>query len=152
MSVICEEEHIGQFCKPFFTRYHLGIGGPCEIFSPPAGYWCYPPANPGYEVQGGMSGPFTVPSGMTVNKTVLPHAPYANATGAVVHAWMSTGHWASWFFEVGERHNDTAFWWRKGGFQSARGSQNGGEFSISNVLEELDWPTEFFFDPVHRKA
>jgi len=34
----------------------------------------------------------------------------------------------------------------KGGFQSARGSQNGGEFYLENLVEELDFATEFFHD------
>ena len=42
----------------------------------------------------------TDPTGLGYNQTVLPHSPYKNATGAIVHAWMSQGHWASWFFEV----------------------------------------------------
>jgi hypothetical protein len=55
------------------------------------------------------------------------------------------GHWASWFFEV-DRFNSTAFWWTKGGFQSARGNRNGGEFYVENVFEELDGPNEFYYD------
>jgi hypothetical protein len=58
---------------------------------------------------------------------------------------MSEGHWASWFFEVGY-FNDTALNFSKGGFQSARGNQNGGEFYVENVVEELDFATEFFHD------
>ena len=33
-----------------------------------------------------------------------------------------------------------------GGFQGARGSDNGGDFFIENIREELDSPAEFFFD------
>lgn len=42
--------------------------------------------------------------------------------------------------------NDTALNFSKGGFQSARGSQNGGEFYVENLVEELDFATEFFHD------
>ena len=97
------------------------------------------------EVAGGMAGPYGYPAGLGYNRTVLPNSPYRNATGAVVHAWMSTGHWASWFFEVGY-FNDTALNFSKGGFQSARGNRNGGEFYVENLAEELDFPTEFFHD------
>ena len=34
----------------------------------------------------------------------------------------------------------------EGGFQGARGSDNGGDFFIENIREELDSPAEFFFD------
>ena len=33
-----------------------------------------------------------------------------------------------------------------GGFQGARGNDNGGDWFIENVFEELDNPGEFFFD------
>jgi len=37
--------------------------------------------------------------------------------------------------------------WTKGGFQGARGENTGGEWYIENVMEELDAPMEFFYDP-----
>ena len=36
--------------------------------------------------------------------------------------------------------------WHIGGFQGARGSDQGAEWFIENVFEELDAPNEFFFD------
>jgi hypothetical protein len=162
-SEVCNEQQggHGQFCQPFFQRYHLGVNGACDNFDPPAGYWCYTddygyknqpkvPLGPGQggrpiEVAGGMAGPYGYPTGLGYNQTLLPHSPYKNATGAIVHAWMSQGHWASWFFSVGY-FNDTALNFSRGGFQSARGNQNGGEFYVENIQEELDYPTEFFHD------
>lgn len=40
----------------------------------------------------------------------------------------------------------TKLGWHIGGFQGARGSNNGQEFFIENVLEELDAPNEFYYD------
>ena len=160
-SAICNEQQggHGQFCQPFFQRYHLGLHGACDNFDPPAGYWCYTgdygykdqpthPLGPGeggrpIEVEGGMAGPYNYPSGLGYNQSVLPHSPYKNATTAIIHAWMSEGHWASWFFEVGG-FNHTGLNFSRGGFQSARGSTRGGEFYIENVEEELDAVTEFY--------
>ena len=34
----------------------------------------------------------------------------------------------------------------KGGNQGARGSNSGGDFFVENVIEELDYPNEFFYD------
>lgn len=34
----------------------------------------------------------------------------------------------------------------KGGNQGARGSNSGGDFFVENVMEELDFPSEFFYD------
>jgi hypothetical protein len=139
-SWVCVGEGITQFCRPFYTNYHLGVGGECtnqqgkidrcscsqlvflfcwsgrcNQFSPPAGYWCYDDALPeNDQPQGGVAAPYGIPSGLTFDQKTLPNSPYKNATGAVVHAWMSDGHWASWFFEV-DKFNDTALMWTKGG-------------------------------------
>ena len=57
------------------------------------------------------------------------------------------GHWASWMFVVDgaqslKQENTLIF--KKGGFQGARGGNKGAEMYIENVMEELDYPTEFF--------
>eukprot|EP00435_Cladocopium_sp_Y103_P019596 s583_g4.t1 len=55
--------------------------------------------------------------------------------------------WANWMFDVAkydkERNN---FTFGRGGNQGARGENQGGDFFIENVMEELDYPGEFFFD------
>ena len=56
-----------------FQKYYLGIGGECDNFSPNAGFWC--------------NGEYKVPSGMKVSPSILPNAPYANTTGAIVQTW-----------------------------------------------------------------
>lgn len=38
------------------------------------------------------------------------------------------------------------FTFGKGGNQGARGENEGGDFFVENVFEELDHPGEFFFD------
>ena len=123
-----------------FQHYQLGVGGPCKNFDPPAGYWC------GSKTQGGGAFTYRVPSGMIADKSILPNQPYKNATGAIVQAWRP-GHWASWMFEVGKYDAGTStFTFSKGGFQGARGNDNGDEFYIENVMEELDSPNEWYFD------
>ncbi len=123
-----------------FQKYQLGVGGPCKNFDPPAGYWC------SNKTEGGGAFTYRVPSGMIADKSVLPHQPYKNATGAIVQTWRP-GHWASWMFEVGNYDADkTQFTFSKGGFQGARGNNHGDEFYIENVLEELDYPNEWYYD------
>jgi hypothetical protein len=54
---------------------------------------------------------------------------------------------ANWMFEVGDYDKATGnMSFGHGGFQGARGSNNGGDWFIENVMEELDNPGEFFFD------
>ena len=123
-----------------FMKYQLGIGGPCKNFDPPAGYWC------GSHTEGGGAATYKIPSGMVADQKVLPNSPYKNAKGAVVHTWRPA-HWASWMFEVGSYDGTTGtFTFSKGGFQGARGNSNGAEIVVENVMEELDYPNEWFYD------
>ena len=127
-----------------FQRYYLGIGGPCEHFTPPAGYWC------GTRGAGGGPKTYTIPSGIVVNQTVLPHSPYKDPTTGIVQAWR-VYHWASWMFEIGNHDvsvdgTTSTFVFSKGGFQGGRGNDRGDWFYIENIFEELDNPNEYFFD------
>eukprot|EP00041_Stephanoeca_diplocostata_P024838 m.639093 g.639093 ORF g.639093 m.639093 type:complete len:968 (-) comp22611_c1_seq2:259-3162(-) len=78
-----------------YQNWTTGVGGACDVYNPPRSPWC--------------SGDFYLerqfpemhtrhPSGVNPGAT-LPHAPYADAAGAIVHAWRP-GHWYSWMFEV----------------------------------------------------
>jgi hypothetical protein len=40
----------------------------------------------------------------------------------------------------------TRYTFGKGGNQGARGNNAGGDFFVENVWEELDYPSEYFFD------
>ena len=123
-----------------FQRFLLGISGTCNNFDPPAGYWC---AN---ETEGGGAFTYRIPSGLVADKSVLPNQPYRNLNGAIIQAWRPA-RWENWMFEVGS-YNATSgtFMFSKGGFQGARGDDEGAEFFIENVIEELDYPNEWFFD------
>lgn len=123
-----------------FTKFDLGIGGPCKNFNPPAGYWC------ATNIGGGGAHVYKIPSGMVATKKTLPNSPYKNPIGAVVQTWRP-GHWASWMFEVGSYDAKTGiFTFDKGGFQGARGNEKGDEIVVENVMEELDAPNEWFYN------
>ena len=65
---------------------------------------------------------------------------------AILNVWRPN-RWANWMFEVaGSNATTNNFTFGKGGFQGARGNDNGGDWFIENVFEELDNPGEFFFD------
>ena len=55
-----------------------GIGGTCDRFSPPAGFWC------STTVQGGGSTIYYVPIAMNVTTNELPNTPYKNGSSAIV--------------------------------------------------------------------
>merc|ERR1719242_1571919 len=97
----------------FFQHYNLGIGGICDNFDPPAGYWC------STKVQGGGANTYRIPHGLIYQSGTagLPNAPYANASGAIIQAWRRS-HWASWMFAVGDiDFNSRRISFERGGFQ-----------------------------------
>ena len=54
-------------------------------------------------------------------------------------------------FEIGEYDPEREIiHFSKGGFQGGRGASNGEEFYIENVIEELDYPKEYFFNKTTR--
>eukprot|EP01084_Bolivina_argentea_P066964 122061_1 len=125
-----------------FQKYQMGVGGCCDGFTPNGGYWC------GNHTSGGGAFTYRIPSGLTYDKSVLPNSPYANPTGGVIQAWRPA-HWSSWMFLLDPKTYDPAkstIQFIKGGFQGARGSKSGGEFYIENIFEELDYPTEWFYN------
>jgi len=125
-----------------FQTFTAGIGGTCERFQPPAGYWC------SEHVQGGGSVIYYVPIAMQADTSVLPHLPYKNPKGGIIQTWRP-GHWASWMYEIDDYSFDgkvANFSVPFGGFQGSRGENSGEDTYIENVFEELDYPSEWFFD------
>eukprot|EP01060_Flectonema_neradi_P015227 TRINITY_DN218_c1_g1_i9.p1 TRINITY_DN218_c1_g1~~TRINITY_DN218_c1_g1_i9.p1 ORF type:complete len:814 (+),score=246.12 TRINITY_DN218_c1_g1_i9:42-2444(+) len=133
-----------------FQEYMVGINGPCDIYDPPVAYWC------AKEVKGGGAFAFRVPRGVTPNKSIIApkgggpdaglHMPYANPEGAIINVWRPA-RWANWMFELGKYDSSTNnITFGQGGYQGARGNNKGGDFFIENVMEEFDYPNEFFFD------
>jgi len=87
---------------------------------------------------------------MAADQTTLPNTPYKNPAGAIVQTWRP-GHWASWMYEVGSATFDAAsgttnFTFSAGGFQGSRGENEGEDTYLENIFEELDAPSEWFFD------
>lgn len=84
-----------------------------------------------------------------MNKTHLPHLPYKNAAGAVIHTW-GRDHWYTNMFEIAFQNasnpTNTAFYFSRGGVQGNEGTTAGYEWYIENVLEELDIAREWYFD------
>eukprot|EP00041_Stephanoeca_diplocostata_P031470 m.980369 g.980369 ORF g.980369 m.980369 type:complete len:903 (-) comp23965_c1_seq3:323-3031(-) len=124
----------------WFQNYMIGINGLCSVYDPPVSYWC------SEHTSGGGAFAFRTPSGVTPKSGALPHAPYADVSQAIFFVWRPA-RWANWMFEVG--NYDVAkgnFTFGKGGNQGARGNNNGGDYFIENVFEELDFPGEFFYN------
>ena len=127
-------------------------------------YWCSNVSAGGWSEMdrgnGYYNGP-VLPTGVTYDKTALPNfGTYQNATGAIVVGWRAQG-WFVNMYEV-EKHDkdEGTFTWSKGGQQGGRGWQINGTtgaidptptFYIENVFEELDAPTEWYFNKATSK-
>jgi hypothetical protein len=123
--------------------YSGGIGGPCEVFSPPFSYWCS--ASP----HGGGGFQYYVPSGMVVPNGTFPAGceptDWAKkGKGATVQAFRRS-HWASWMFDVEAVPAANTIHFGEGGFQGCRGGP-GQDWFVENVLELLDAPNEHYID------
>ena len=138
-----------------FESYSGGINGTCSIYTPPFSFWC------SSNFSDGCGGCFTwnIPSGLKFDGTKLPNAKsYTNVQDAQLFAWRKA-HWANWMFDIESITMDSdddatmgadsssggTIKVGSGGFQGARGGA-GSDWFISNVLEELDSPGEFYLD------
>ena len=137
-------------------HYTLGFAAPgsaCAQLSPPHAFWC---SNlTGREANG--TGFLSFPAAVSLNTSLLPHLPYANSTGGVLHTWHS-GRWFSAQFALDARLTtwDAAtgvanFTFAAGGWQGSRGYSSGRDVSSENVRAELDAPGEFYFDEAARR-
>ena len=137
--------------------YWQGSGGPCVALregdgapgpgNVNASYWCQPNGR-----VGGTEYFFRQPSALTLSNGELPHAPYAAApaNGAVLHYWRPS-HWYNSFAKIGgatfdPATNATHLAWSHGGFHGAEGADEGEDWYVDHILEELDAPREFYFD------
>ena len=62
--------------EQYWQHYDLGIGGVCDNFVPPAGFWCSTNV-----------GTYRVPTGMIYSNGSLPNAPYKDASGGIVQVF-----------------------------------------------------------------
>lgn len=130
-------EHQRNTTHNWFNSYMIGINGLCSVYDPPVSYWC------SEHPSGGGAFAFRTPTGVTYN---FPNGPYTNAEDATMFVWRPA-RWANWMFDVANYDSETNnFTFGKGGNQGARGENSGGDFFIEGVMEELDYPGEFFYD------
>ena len=125
----------------YFPYFQIGVGGSVSVFNPPESYWGT--ANPA----GGGGYTYRVPTGLQYSTTVgFINRTWSKPSTGVVHAFHCD-HWGGWQFKLDERNDDSqTLTWSYGGFQEARGCDNGSEWYVENIFEELDSPGEWFLD------
>ena len=130
----------------YFPYFQIGVGGSVSVFNPPESYWGT--AHPA----GGGGFTYRIPTGLQYPSNIgFINRTWNKPSTGVVHAFHCK-HWGGWQFKLHERHDDSQILtWSYGGFQEARGCDNGTEWYVENIFEELDSPGEWFFDYDTRK-
>ena len=126
-----------------FQSFDLGVGGSASVFSPPTNFWSVLRPNGGDM--------YRVPSGLVVNDDLKARVKgWAQQPGGLIHAFHA-GYWGSWIFELASVNaTGGELLFGSGGFQEARGNDNGGAWYASNLLSELDDDTEWWYDAASR--
>eukprot|EP00051_Salpingoeca_urceolata_P012843 m.160025 g.160025 ORF g.160025 m.160025 type:complete len:806 (+) comp17617_c0_seq1:93-2510(+) len=118
---------------PDFDSFSMQFDGLAERYNPPHSFWGGTPRPTSLDYSG------HVPD----NKTFA----WANATTGVLHTYHG-GLWGGWMFKITGHNSDkktiTLDPW--GGQQEARGNNNGRDWYVENLLEELDAQREWFAD------
>ena len=111
----------------------------CEVFDPPFSFWCSDSPPEG--------GAFTNPSGLVDAPNLSSRiSTWSNPRTGYVHA-MHGDLWGSWVFAIDSTNPATStIAFGIGGTQEGRGSAEGAQYFVANLLEELDAPGEYFID------
>ena len=127
----------------YFQNFDLGVGGGASVFDPPSNLW-----STNQPLAGDM---YRVPGGMVVGADLHGRAQnWTNVERGLVHAFHGW-YWAAWIFQMASVNQSTGtVLFGRGGFQEARGLGIGGNYYVSNLLEELDEPNEWYYEPSSR--
>eukprot|EP01084_Bolivina_argentea_P237330 398876_1 len=129
-------------------NFWIGKGGSCEYqegLEPGYGYWCSTDA-PRMAVGDGIQ-PHKYPTGIYIDSTAVPNAPYnSDISDAIINSWRPS-HWFNWMFSTQSYNKQTGeLIFGRGGFQGGEGTPNGDIWFIENVFEELTMPMEYFYN------
>jgi len=134
-----------------YINYTVGIGGNADRYSPPESFWASSDFGPQSWMATSVDDRWVEmhlrsPSGLNYSGT-LPKSPYKDLSNSIIHSWRLY-HWYSWFFGVDSvNSNSTTFMFNRGGTQGGEGCDVAAEWFIDGVLEELDAPNEYYYDP-----
>jgi len=138
-----------------YINYTIGYGGNAARYDPPRAYWASRDFGPRHEQPTSTCDRWDEmhlrsPSGLNTGNSLAGHLPYSSTNQLIVRTWREA-HWYSWMFAV-ESINGSVLTFGEpgpqgGGHQGGEGCESGQEYWVEGVLEELDYPNEFWHDP-----
>ena len=144
--------------RGIYINYTVGIGGNADRYDPPKAFWASRDFGPQrYQPTATMDRwdemHLRSPSGIDTGDALV-NAPYVNVDQMILRTWRQF-HWYSWMFGVANSSTTAEggqqFIFSSGGHQGGEGCDQGAEFFVQGVLEELDAVNEYFYDPVRGK-
>ena len=137
-----------------YVNYTIGYGGNADRYDPPRAYWASrdfgprSPEQPTATCNRWDEMHLRSPSGLDTG-TALTRLPYATTSQLIVRTWREA-HWYSWMFSVANISGTVLNFGPPGpiggGHQGGEGCENGQEWWVEGVLEELDAQNEFWHD------
>jgi hypothetical protein len=156
-----------------YNRFGTGKGGVCStVWGDKPSYWCGNVSAGGWaevDQKAALAGRLNLPRGMAVAGSLAGRMKnWTHAHGAIVHVSHTQG-WAWHMFNIStisaSQQDNTTVRFDTGGWQGGRNWQctnadghlshchgeekklKGGDWYVEGVLEELDAPGEFYFEP-----
>jgi hypothetical protein len=142
--------------KGIYINYTIGYGGAADRYSPPRAFWASrdfgprAPAQPTATCDRWAEMHLRSPSGLNTGTALAGHLPYTHGTSQlVVRSWRQY-HWYSWMFAVAGVNGSVLTFGEPGpgggGHQGGEGCEQGDEWWVEGVLEELDAENEYWHD------
>lgn len=140
--------------RGIYVNYTVGLGGNAARYDPPRALW----ASRDFGPQAGQ--PTATcdrwaemhtrsPRALDTGAALAGRLPYADTSQLIVRSWR-LAHWYSWMFRVNGTNGSVLSFGEPGpeggGHQGGEGCDEGQEWWVEGVAEELDAPNEFFHD------
>jgi hypothetical protein len=139
-----------------YVNYTIGYGGNAVRYTPPRAYWASRDFGPRHDQPTATCDRWEEmhlrsPSGLNTGTSLAGHLPYTHPTSQLMVRTWRDYHWYSWMFSVASVNGSVLTFGEPGpvggGHQGGEGCEQGDEWWVEGVLDELDAGNEFWHDP-----
>ena len=140
--------------RGIYVNYTVGIGGNAARYDPPRSFWASRDFGPRAAQPTAVDDRWQEmhtrsPRALDTGAALAGRLPYADTSQLTVRSWR-LAHWYSWMFSVNSTNGSVLTFGEPGpeggGHQGGEGCDEGQEWWVEGVAEELDAPNEFFHD------